>query len=281
MDDTIAAENANPPHDQKLERPKRFIPGRWTWLLVVFCIVAILVLRQSEILNEGAYTNIFTLILGFIALMALVVWFSFRSDYSRRLRIAVPTAMVLAVVVFFALFEIKYCYGDLTPKFGLRNYVAWLIYGEDDAPELIRLADQDELPLKPIFDFPQFLGPNRDAYVEAVQLETDWDAHAPQEIWRRKIGEGWSGFTTQDNRIFTMEQQGEKECITCYNLSTGEEIWNTSVKARHDSPMGHLGPRATPTLADDYVYAHFTNGDILCMRIADGEIVWRSTSSPQ
>ena len=51
--------------------------------------------------------------------------------------------------------------------------------------------------------WPGFRGPDRDSVVHGVQLETDWTAAPPVQIWRRAIGPGWSSFAVQGDVLHT------------------------------------------------------------------------------
>jgi hypothetical protein len=50
-------------------------------------------------------------------------------------------------------------------------------------------------------DYPGFLGRKRDGVVEGIELESDWNAHPPQLLWRQPIGLGWSAFAAAHGPI--------------------------------------------------------------------------------
>ena len=122
--------------------------------------------------------------------------------------------------------------------------------------------------------FPQFLGPHRNATVSGVRLEPDWETHPPELIWRRPIGEAWSGFAVSGSRAITQEQDGYDELVVCYELMTGERMWEHRYSARYDNPLGGIGPRATPTIEEDRVYALGAMGDLVCLSLQTGEKIW-------
>lgn len=137
-------------------------------------------------------------------------------------------------------------------------------------------GDGDGVSLQPIGenDFPQFLGPNRNMVIDHVQLEVDWEANPPKEIWRRDIGAGWSGFAVANGYAVTLEQRGENEHVTCYEVATGEPVWTHSLPQRHFHVLGGLGPRSTPTIHNGKVYALGATGILRCLNGANGEEVW-------
>ena len=122
-------------------------------------------------------------------------------------------------------------------------------------------------------DWPAFRGPARDSVVPKVSFSSDWST-PPREMWRRKIGSGWSSFIAVGDYLFTQEQRGEEELVTCYRAATGEEVWANRIKARFDDAMG-LGPRATPTFCDGKLYTQGATGMLQCLDAATGDTVWK------
>jgi outer membrane protein assembly factor BamB len=124
------------------------------------------------------------------------------------------------------------------------------------------------------YAFPQFLGPDRNLIINSVQLDQDWESNAPQEMWRQPIGAGWSGFSAVNGFAFTMEQRGPHELVTCYEVETGTPRWSHSVNARHETVLGGVGPRCTPTVHRGKVYALGATGILRCIDGTTGKLVW-------
>ena len=120
----------------------------------------------------------------------------------------------------------------------------------------------------------QFRGPNCDGHVPGVVLDGDWKAHLPKEIWRRKVGPGWSSYVVAGNRVFTQEQRGEKEIVVCYDARTGDERWIHESGARFSESMGGVGPRATPALSGGNLYAQGATGLLQCLDPLSGSLKW-------
>ncbi len=127
-------------------------------------------------------------------------------------------------------------------------------------------------------DYPRFLGNGYWAEVEGVELQTDWQTHAPRELWRKPIGAGWSSFAIVGDYAITQEQRGPNELVTCYEVLTGKIVWTHSDPVRFDpaggGAFGGIGPRATPTVFGDRVYAQGATGILNCLDTRTGELVW-------
>ena len=128
------------------------------------------------------------------------------------------------------------------------------------------------------WDYPRFLGEGYWAEVKDAILEPDWEANPPKELWKQRIGAGWSGFSVVGQLAYTQEQRGEQEMVTCYDLQTGELLWSHGDEERFDpsggGSLGGVGPQATPTVFDSRVYSHGATGIFNCLDAATGEKLW-------
>ncbi len=227
-------------------------------------------------LRDPAICNLMALIGGFFFCFIPLMWFTFRSSWSGRVRFVPLTMILIAVGAFFAVFKIQGVSGEMIPRFGYR-------FGKApdqklDAFSATETSDNDVAGLTIEEDpkaFPQFLGPDRNNRLPGPNIQTDWTKFPLEELWRIPIGAGWSGFAALDGRIYTMEQRDSEELVTCYDMKTGEPIWGTGVDARHYTVMGYVGPRCTPLLFDGKVYASGATGIFRCLNRQTGEVMWQ------
>jgi outer membrane protein assembly factor BamB len=59
--------------------------------------------------------------------------------------------------------------------------------------------------------------------------------------------------------------------VICLDLANQKELWATKI----GQPWGDGGPRCTPTVDGDLVYAISPHGDLVCVEAASGKEVWR------
>ena len=137
----------------------------------------------------------------------------------------------------------------------------------DEASQVSQLTLQDG-------DWPCFRGSHRDSRLTNVHIQTDWQNSPPKELWRHRIGPGWSSFAVVGDRIFTQEQRGTEEFVICYDAQTGGEVWAHADPARFEEVVAGAGPRATPTFHEGRIYAFGATGILNCLDAVSGKLIW-------
>jgi outer membrane protein assembly factor BamB len=139
-------------------------------------------------------------------------------------------------------------------------------------PTLLLAADFKPRP----FDWPQWQGPDRTAVSKEPGLLRSWPKEGPKLLWEAKgLGDGFSTPTVAAGRIFTMGNRGKTEYVLVFAEEDGKELWAFEVGAVRANGGGYAGPRCSPTVDGDRVYALGLNGDLVCLTAADGKEVWR------
>ncbi len=205
--------------------------------------------------------------------LAFVVWAVATRNLSNGVRRATMVAAILAGCGVFGLLRSGGISGDGVSDFAWR----WSKTSEE---RLLAAAHDHEVGGASVaatetgVDWPGFRGPGRDSVIRGVRIETDWTASPPVELWRRPVGPGWSSFAAGGGLLYTQEQLGEDELVSCYRLSSGEPVWTHRDKARFWEANAGPGPRATPTLTGGRLYTFGATGILNALNAGDGSVVW-------
>ncbi len=128
-------------------------------------------------------------------------------------------------------------------------------------------------PLGSAVDWSQFRGPERSGISPETGLRRSSDEAAPRVLWRRPLGEGFSAVSVGGERLYTLFAEGDDEFVAAFRAADGGELWRRRVGERFIDEWGN-GPRATPTLDGDTLYAFGSGGLLLALAAADGAVRW-------
>lgn len=123
-------------------------------------------------------------------------------------------------------------------------------------------------------DWPQWRGPQRDGLSTETGLLKSWPAEGPPLLWKISgLGEGYASFSIAQNRLHTMGQRGDQTFVLTYDAATGKKLWEAPVGGAFRERRGH-GPRATPTIDGDRLYAQAADGGLACLDASTGKRIW-------
>jgi outer membrane protein assembly factor BamB len=128
-------------------------------------------------------------------------------------------------------------------------------------------------------DWAQFHGPHRDAKCAETGLLKEWPDGGPKLLWKLEgLGRGYSTVAISDGKILTMGDRrpkggSEKQFVIAYDLAGRKELWATAI----GPPHGDGGPRCTPTVDGELLYAIGTSGDLVCLETARGKLRWKKS----
>lgn len=130
-------------------------------------------------------------------------------------------------------------------------------------------------------DWPEFRGKGR----LGVWTETGILEEFPEEgldvRWRTPIHHGFAGPAVADGRVFVTDFERARgldgtERILCLEEETGTVLWTQSWEVSYLGVSWDEGPRATPTVDSDQVYAVGATGVMTALRVDTGEVLWRT-----
>ena len=146
-------------------------------------------------------------------------------------------------------------------------------------------------------EWPQWRGPERNGISAETGLLKQWPKDGPTLLWDARkvnggmsVGTGYSSMAITQGRIFTMGDLSVPEVVEvkkgdkiqkktirkgdgyvfAIDAQTGKEIWKTKV-----GPAQGDGPRCTPTIDGDRVYAITRQGTLACLKVSDGSVLWK------
>jgi outer membrane protein assembly factor BamB len=128
------------------------------------------------------------------------------------------------------------------------------------------------------FDWPQWQGPERNAISQEPGLLKEWAKEGPPVTWRiTGLGGGDGAPAIAAGRIFVMGSRGEEEVLWALAEKDGKTLWSMplGLKPAQRMPQGKEGPGCTPTVDGERLYVMSMAGDLRCMQVADGKLLWQ------
>ena len=119
----------------------------------------------------------------------------------------------------------------------------------------------------------QYLGPNRDASIDDVEILESWPEEGPAELWSFPLGAGYGGVSIFDDEVFVLDRDpGLRDILRCIDLDSGVEKWNFSYEASGELPFP--GSRAVPTVDNVHVWTVGPHGHFYCFDKESGQPLW-------
>jgi outer membrane protein assembly factor BamB len=123
--------------------------------------------------------------------------------------------------------------------------------------------------------WPQWRGANRDDISTETGLIQDIPEGGPPRLWLfENCGTGYSGPAIVGDKLYILGGRNGNDLLLCLDVATGKELWASE-------PLGKMlvndwgdGPRSTPTVDGEHIYAMASEGNFVCLNKADGAIVW-------
>jgi outer membrane protein assembly factor BamB len=124
-------------------------------------------------------------------------------------------------------------------------------------------------------DWPQWRGAGRDGVSRDTGLLRQWPRSGPSLAWSAtQLGTGYGSIAVAGDRVFVQGMKNRQSVVTSLDRASGKAVWSVALGSAQENDRGS-GPRGTPTIDADRVYVLTENGDLVCLMVADGKIVWR------
>jgi outer membrane protein assembly factor BamB len=127
-------------------------------------------------------------------------------------------------------------------------------------------------------DWPQWRGPKRAGVSDEKGLLQAWPEKGPKLVWTfDDCGLGFSSFSVVGDRLYTMGARKEETYVIAIDAGMGKQVWSAKVGKifTYSGNYWGDGPRSTPTIDGDLLYALGGHGDLVCLQTKDGKEVWR------
>ena len=141
-------------------------------------------------------------------------------------------------------------------------------------------------------DWEQWMGPQRDGVYRETGIIDSIPEKGLKVHWRVPVNGGYSGPAVADGRVFVFDYKIKSgkafnnpgaranlegaERLVAIDAATGKEIWTHEYNCPY-SISYPAGPRCTPTVDGDRVYILGSEGDLRCLKVQDGELVWKTS----
>jgi outer membrane protein assembly factor BamB len=125
-------------------------------------------------------------------------------------------------------------------------------------------------------DWPAFLGPTGDSVSREKGILKAWPKGGPRVVWQQPLGIGYSMPTISRGRLFVFDRIRNRCRLRCWNAETGASIWAFEYDTTYRDQYGYNGgPRCSPVVDGNRVYAFGPEGMLHCVRATDGKLVWK------
>lgn len=141
-----------------------------------------------------------------------------------------------------------------------------------DAQTLANKTDRARKPQTD--DWTDWRGPNRDGQFEGLPESL------PKELttlWTAKVtGPALAGIAATDRFVVVADKDADltRDIFRGFNAKTGAEVWTLDYPAETKLEYTNA-PRATPVISEGLVYLQGALGDLHCVELATGKIVWQ------
>jgi outer membrane protein assembly factor BamB len=138
-------------------------------------------------------------------------------------------------------------------------------------------------------DWPQWLGPGRDAVWRESGIVEKFPTNGPPVRWRATIGGGYAGPVVARGRVYVADRppaqgagdsagpsdrgQVRHERVLCLSETDGRLLWKYEYECPYTISYP-AGPRVAPLVSGGKVYTLGAEGNLFCFDANQGKILW-------
>ncbi|HEV3203471.1 MAG TPA: PQQ-binding-like beta-propeller repeat protein [Gemmataceae bacterium] len=126
-------------------------------------------------------------------------------------------------------------------------------------------------------DWPQWRGPDRTGLSKETGLLKTWPEKGPPLLWSiSNIGLGYSSPAIVGDRLYILGTRTASEYAFALDTKDGKEIWSSELGPifKWQGNTWGDGPRSTPTVDGDRLYALGAQGELACLETETGKKIW-------
>ena len=125
-------------------------------------------------------------------------------------------------------------------------------------------------------DWPRLWGPRGDARFQGEAHVAQGESPKARELWRRRIGSGFSGISVVGGRGYTGESDGTQDHAVAFDVATGRETWRTPLGPTYRGHDGSRdGPISTPAVEGGRIFLVSAHGVLFALDGASGRKLWQ------
>lgn len=157
--------------------------------------------------------------------------------------------------------------------------------GEEIVAALESVAGEEELlavmesskgfkAVRPVEFWTDWRGAGRRGISPSIPAELPAE---PERLWTAELtGPAMAGVAATDRFVVVPDKDAafERDIFRCLDADTGEEIWRLDYEAAAEVDYSNA-PRATPVIHEGLVYLQGAVGDLHCVDLETGVVVWK------
>ncbi len=124
-------------------------------------------------------------------------------------------------------------------------------------------------------DWPKWRGPTGDGHLAIDEAPIRSLPEDPEITLKIPLGGGFASPVVSQGRLYVFDNQQGDETIAAIDLKTQRTIWSHAVDKTFKDGQGLPGPRNTPQVDGDRLYAVSCRGELQCLDTASGRLLWQ------